>query len=267
MQSRHTLLAVIAISILLPLLRGLAPLTDEALSAPLAIEVLEAVMDLMPGKPMPSDALLVDGIDKEQFRGIYEVLNEIDTGRATLALIERYSISISFEAEGGTRFNPTTNQIIMKRGYDTELAALALIHEAKHARYHLEGTAADVRSHNRETYVAMKVREEAEAIAADIEAKIELEALASEQDLAESTGPHPKLEDIYRSAYESAGEAAEAGDHGLSDETLKTIARNSAKQEVFEALMEFKAVTSNTRKTYPFKWGEYWDEMNDHGEG
>jgi hypothetical protein len=266
MQSRHTLLTVIFISILFTLIKGLGPLTNEALSEPSAIELLEVVIDLMPGQSAPADALIVDGIDKDHFREIYDVLDKIDTGRETLALIERYGISISFHSEGGTRFNPNTNQIIMKRSYDTETAALALAHEAKHARYHLEGTVADVRSHDRETYVAMKVREEAEALAADIEAKIELEALASEQDSAESTGLHPKLEDVYRSAYESARESAEAGDQGLSDESVQAIAYANARQEIFDALMDFRVVTSNTKKTYPFKWGTYWDEMNGQNE-
>jgi hypothetical protein len=266
MQSRHTLLTLISISILFTLINGLGPLTNEAFSEPSAIELLEAAIDLMSGKSTPADAILVDGIDEVQFREIYGVLDKIDTGRETLALIERYGISISVHSEGGTRFNPNTNQIIMKRSYNTEVAALALIHEAKHARYHLEGTVADVRSHDRETYVAMKVREEAEAIAADIEAKIELEVLASGQESAEWTGLHPKLEDIYRSAYDSAREAAEAEDQGLSDESVQAIARNSARQEVFEALISFKAITSNTKKTYPYKWGTYWDEMNGQNE-
>jgi hypothetical protein len=197
-------------------------------------------------------------MDHDRFDEIEGLLNRIETGQATLSLINQYDIVVQFTSERGSRFNPNTNQIYINRSHDPVMAALILVHEVTHARFLHEGTAADFKMDGRETYVAKKVQEEATAAVGSIEAKMELEAAG-----LDTSGQKTALEIPYRQAYEMAIRGVSAGTSGDDDDLAQTNGRTAARQSIFDALMTGKAITSTTKQTYPMYWGEDWDKHND----
>ncbi|MGD2048327.1 MAG: hypothetical protein PVH03_02470 [Chloroflexota bacterium] len=258
MQSQRTILILISLAIIIFAAGCLNPIKEEASPAPLAIaqqepmRVGEAVQPLPPSLDKESD------LKPEAFERVGEVLKIIATGRETLYLIEKYDIDIHFEPDGGSRFNPNTNQIVVDSKHDLYPAALILIHEVTHARIIHEGSAADVKADSREAFVQGKVAEEMEAVVSSIEAKMEFEQ--NGVNTSESTYT---LEIPYRQAYWTATRTAKITDPGLGEEDLQSIGRAAGRAAVLQALLNGKAVTSNTQQTYPFYWGAEWDRLND----
>jgi hypothetical protein len=233
------------------------PFSEEATSSPFALAIEEAFT----GRVTIDSHLLITtdaGFDHTRFGELVDLLNEIDTGKSTLSLINQYDIGIQFTSERGSRFNPNTNQIFINRSHKPVLAALILIHEVTHAFFLHESSAVDVLNNSRETYIAKKVQEEAVAVVNSIEAKMELEAAG-----VDTTGQQTTLEMPYRQAYEMAKTAASVNDDTLDEDSAQTIGRAAARKKIFEALMTGKAVTSNTQQTYPSYWGADWDRHND----
>jgi hypothetical protein len=259
MQSiRHLLILITLITVFLVVtaIAFVNPFIEEAASSPFALAIEEAFT----GKVTIDSQLLIitdPALDNVRFEEIADLLNKIDTGGSTLSLINQYDIGVQYTSERGSRFNPNTNQIFINRNNDPVIASLILVHEVTHARYLHEGSAADITTDSRETYVTKKVQEEAAAVVNSIEAKMELEAAG-----VDTSGGQTTLEIPYRQAYEMAIMAASAADAGLDDDSAQTIGRTVARQTTFDALINGKAVTSNTRQTYPFYWGADWDKHN-----
>lgn len=258
MQSRSHLLILIELATVFLTVIFVNPFSGEAASSPFALAIEEAFTNRV---TIHSHLLITTdaGFDHGRFEELVDLLNEIDTGKSTLSLINQYDIGIQFtSSERGSRFNPNTNQIFINRSHKPVRAALSMVHEVTHAHFFHESSAADVSNDSRETYVAKKVQEEAAAIVNSIEAKIELEAAG-----VDTNGQQPALEMPYRQAHEMAKTAANANDDGLDDDSAQTISRAAAQKTIFDALMTGKAVTSNTQQTYPSYWGADWDRHND----
>ena len=258
MQTWRTTLILISLAIVFLATGCLNPLKEEASSAPFAI-AQQGVVDLnQTDQPPPPIADPKTDFENEEFVRVSEVLNTTATGKKMLSLIEQYDIDVRFESDGGSRFNPNSNQIVVDSNTELYAAALILIHEVTHARYLHEDSAADVKADGREEFVHKKVTEEMEAVVGSIEAKMELEGVGFNTSELPCTLEYP-----YRQAYWAATSAAIAGDPGLDDETLQTISRAAGRASVLQSLLNGKAVTSNTRQTYPFYWGAEWDKQND----
>lgn len=261
MQSRPNLLTLIRIATVFLAVALLTPSGAHqfaaATSSPFAGVTEEAFADR---STIHSHLLITSdpGLDNGRFEEIVNLLNKIEIGHSALSLINQYDIVVQFTSERGSRFNDNTNQIFINRSHDSVMAALILVHEVTHARYLHEGSAADIKVDSRETYVAKKVQEEAAAVVNSIEAKMELEAVG-----VDTNGQQATLEMPYHQAYEIVMRSALADGAGLDDSSAQTISRTSARQIIFDALMNGEAVTSNTKQTYPVYWGAVWDAGND----
>ncbi len=231
--------------------------TKEVLSAGLPItqaETIEAPSAVQSASPGPR---LDTEFDRERFAEISQVLNQIASGKMTLALIEKHGIGIHFESGVGSYFNPNTNQIVIDAKHEPVRAALSLVHEVTHARYLHEGSTADIISDGRQAYVEKKVAEEVEAVVKSIEAKMELEARGV--DVSDLWYP---LEYPYRKAYEVGSEAARNGEPGTNGDAPESAGRQAGWGAVFEGFMNEKTWTSVTKESYPDYYGREWDQVN-----
>lgn len=258
MQSQRTILILISLAITILAAGCLNPTEEATSSDPLAIVQQEAMRIGEAVRPLSPSAEPETNFESDEFERISEVLKAIATGRDTLNLLEKYGIDVQFESGGGSRFNPNTNQIVVDSEHDLYSAALILIHEVTHARILHEGSAADVKANGRQEFVQKKVAEEMEALVSSIEAKIEFEQNGFNTSELSCT-----LEAPYRQAYGAATSTAKITDPGLDDEALQAIGRAAGRATVLQALLNGKAVTSNTQQTYPFYWGLEWDKQND----
>ena len=258
MQSQRTILSLIALTIILLAAGCLNPDKEELSSAPSAIAQQEAARAGGPVQLLSSSVETKTNFEKGEFEEISEVLNTIATGRKTLNLIEQYDIDVQFEASSGSRFNPNTNQIVIDTKHELLSAALILIHEVTHARFLHDGSAADVKANGRQEFVQKKVAEEMEAVVSAIEAKMELERAGINVSELSCT-----LENPYRQAYWAATSVAQNDDPDVDDKTLESVGRAAGRASVLQFLLNGKAVTSNTKQTYPFYWGAEWDKQNE----
>ena len=188
------------------------------------------------------------------FEEISQVLGTIETGRATLELIEQLGVDLQFEPGKGSCFYPHRNQIVIDSKFERYQAALVLIHEVTHARYFHEGLTAVVTNPDQQAYVQQKVEEEIDAMVAGVEATMELaEAGVDVVDI------RPALYYPYRQAYGSAIRAAKYESPGLSETTLQDIGREAGRSAVETAVLDGTVVTSVSQQTYLEYWGTVWD--------
>lgn len=192
--------------------------------------------------------------ETDHLEEIGQVLRMIETGRTTLQLIERYEIGINFELGNGSRFRPSRNEIVIDSKLGRFSAALILVHEVTHARFFHEGVVADVTMHSRQTYVQQKTEEEMNAMAASIEATMELWEAG-----VDVVNVRPAFYYPYRQAYGSAVRAAKHDYPGLDEVTLRSIGRAAGQSTLLEALLSGEVVTSVSQETYAEYWGSVWD--------
>jgi hypothetical protein len=258
MQSRRNLSTLIIIATVLLAVTLLAPFSAHQFAAGTSSPFARALEEALFERSTTHSNLFISAdpdLDRGRFEEIVKLLDQIDIGQSALSLINQYDITVQFTSKRGSRFDVNTNQIFIDRSHESVMAALILVHEATHARYLHEGSATHIKVVGRETYITKKVQEEAMAVVNSIEAKMELEALGVDTD-----GQHATLETPYRQAYEIAMRSALADGASLNDGSAQTISRAAAQQTIFDALMNGKAVTSNTKQTYPVYWGTVWDE-------
>jgi hypothetical protein len=258
MRSQRTILILLSLAIIFFAAGCLNLVKEETSSAPLAIAQQEAARIGKTDQPLSPSVEPGTNLGVEEFERISEALLTIATGRETLNLIEKYDIDVKFESGGGSRFNPNTNQIVVDTKHDLYPAGLILIHEVTHARFFHEGPVANAKADGRQEFVQKKVAEEMEAVVSSIEAKMEFEQAGGDVSELSCT-----LEIPYRRAYWTATSTAKMNDPGLDGKDLGAIGRAAGRAAVLQALLNGKAVTSNTQQTYPFYWGAEWDKLND----
>jgi hypothetical protein len=258
MRSRFHLLILLTLVVFLLGVVNLATPTGRAVPEPLTIfrQTVTHIDDAV--QKTLNKAQLGLEFNRVSFERISQLLNMIPTGKSTLSMIEKYDIDVGFESGEGSRFIPSTNQIIIDSNQGELLAALTLVHEVTHARFFHDGSASNVLSVDRKEFVKKKVEEELNAVGSSIEAQMELEAAGV--DTSNMNGP---LESLYRQAYEKVMGSSGAGDTRPDDQALQSLARTAGRMRVFIALMNGQVVTSNTQQTYPDYWGSEWDKQND----
>lgn len=193
-------------------------------------------------------------LDQQRLEDINRVLGQIQTGQETLHLIDEHEIDVRFELGGGSRFNPSRNQIIIDSRFGQYSAAVLLVHEATHARLFHQGLPADPRRDDRQTYVHRKLVEEANAIATSIEATAELWEMG-----VDITSMLPPMYYPYQQAYGSTVRAAKYDYPTLDEVTLQRIGRDAGLDVVLQAVIEGQVVTSTGQQTYMAYWGSVWD--------
>lgn len=192
--------------------------------------------------------------DQERFEEISQVLSMIETGQATLHLIDKHEIGVAFEPGVASAFYPRRNEIVIGSGIGKLTAALRMVHEVTHARLHHEGLATSVTLPDRQLYVQMKMEEELTAMVTAIEATSELWEVG-----VDISGIRPSYYYPYKQAYASAYRVAKFDFPGSADATLHNIGRAAGRSVVSEALYDGQIVTSLTRQTYLEYWGTVWD--------
>lgn len=165
------------------------------------------------------------------------------SGRAALDWMARNDIAIIEDPnQVGAVYDAGQNAMIIGPGYSN---ASTLVHEANHAQWDAEDRPVDATDVSREEYLDNRLRDESEAVAAEVQ-------FAKEERANGDGGPPDRAETDYDAAYEAAIEdgksEAEAHDAGVD-----------AIQDLFESGYY---TTSNTQQTYPEYYGSHWDSVN-----
>ena len=213
------------------------------------------------GKDQPAPEMRTNPAPVEEedtrFEQMEAVLNQSATGRQLLTLKETYRVGVQFETGCGSRFRQNSNLILLDANHDPIKAALFFAHEMHHAQTLHEGNKADLKSESRQTYVNLKLREEAEGMVASIQVKMELEKTGLQA--ANVTLP---LEDHYRQAYQATVGQARLSEASLSERQLEATGRTAGQQALYEAFASGEVKTSNTYEPYPEYYGRDWDEAH-----
>ncbi len=193
--------------------------------------------------------------DQGRFDEISKVLTTIESGKSALQQIEAYQVDVRFEPGEGSRFLPSSNEIVIDSGFGDFTAALILVHETTHARYYHEGLTADIKLLNRQSYIQMKTEEEMAAA---------INSIAATKEFWESgvrvANLHQALYYPYQQAYGSAVRSAKSEHPGLDEVSLQNIGHTAGRATVRWAFLNGQVVTSITQQTYPEYWGSVWDQ-------
>lgn len=193
------------------------------------------------------------GEEPERLRQIEQLLSHSPTGVNALTLMKQYGVKVRFAEGSGTIYRDLPNTIVIDLRHEPLRAALSLVHEMNHARFGHEGLRPDVTDCSRETYVQMRMQEEAESIALSLEARLEL----ARAGIDVSSVPYPLEHE-----YEAALHSVKSNVPGMSEEDVVKYGRRAAKKLVFDALMSGEVRGSSSGVPYPVKFGQSWDAAN-----
>lgn len=199
----------------------------------------------------------VDGTANQyRLEGIGAVLATIPTGQSTLALIERYQISVRFDVGHGSRFYKERNEVVIDLSQGNFSAALSLVHEATHGRYFHEGLTASA-ADDRQTYVQMKLEEEISAVVSQVKAATELSEIG-----VDVSKLHHVLYYPYQQAAGKASRIARYDNPSLDEGMLKEIGQSAGRETISQAITSGEFVRSTDGQTYADYWGSLWETLN-----
>ncbi|MGO1167051.1 MAG: hypothetical protein ACTMHL_10585 [Janibacter sp.] len=164
-------------------------------------------------------------------------------GRATLDWMARNDIAIIEDPnQKGAIYDPERNAMVMGPGYDD---SSTVVHEANHAQWDAEDRPVAATEASKEDYLDDRLRDESEAVAAEVQ-------YAKEQRAIGEGSPPDEAETNYDAARDAAIQS------GKSEEEAHE-AGVDAIQDLFESGYY---TTSNTGETYPEYYGNHWDSVN-----
>ncbi len=227
-----------------PALRGLPqPAADRVL----------ATMD--PAKALP-DIAKAAGSGKWMFGAVRHLLDKTASGRRVLSLIDKYGLTVAYDAKGMTRYEPSLKTIFVAEKSSTDDAMNAIVHEVEHADWHLTGKSASNRitTITREAYIQGMCSEEAAAEAATIRNKFSLQTLLDRKVMAAPT------EQIYRDAYIAQAQALRPSN--MAEAEKIALSSKKAENALFAAFHDGTIPNGIDRTTYPSYYGRGWDQAN-----
>lgn len=185
------------------------------------------------------------GLDPDS--DLVETLMSTQRGRDTLQWLADNNITINIDSnETGGFFTSGTMTITLGPGFGT---SPVVIHEANHARYAVDGrtvnTWEDVRSLSRDAYVNGMLAEEADGSSQAIRAAKEFRAAG--YDVPQQNGER-QYDQAYADAIKNGRTMEEA--HAAGHEAVLDLFEDGT----------FKG--SNSGKSYPDIYGDYWDAAN-----
>ena len=219
--------------------------------------------------------------DDERWKQVQDFVKASATGQNAIDLQKKYSITIKWQAGGGSYYDSSSKSMVLDSSLNAEQVALNFVHEMNHAEFDKDGKGAHGKDKNlstmgREDYVKSMLDEEVEGTCLSIETKMELETAGQK-----ISSKYP-LEDEYRAAYEKAtgksgakkedGKRPDAkdGDKGgakpdaakIEAKGLDEGGKKVGRAAVLKGFQDGRVLTSNTNEKYPDYYGKAWDKAN-----
>jgi hypothetical protein len=183
---------------------------------------------------------------------------------AVLALVDVRGLTVirpcaaqSVGSRGASFYDSDSGTIVLDGAQSPQDMALALVHEASHAKYEKEGKAAKISSDARADYVRKMLDEEVAAVAASIEVKWDLQGEGKT-----ITTRYP-LEAEYRAAYARALEELKKSRREASPAELDLAAKASAIGVLRDGFRTGKVVITHPGEKYPDYYGAAWDKKHE----
>jgi hypothetical protein len=190
---------------------------------------------------------------------IRKVLDRSATGREIFAFLDANRGRKIRTKEFAVRFLPGAQsywdgtRIVIQDHLDDVKAALALAHEANHARATLDGPRADPLKMTKDVFVAAMLREEAGSV---------LQEIKVSQELGVSAG---SIQGKYEAARQEALARLLADNPAASQEERDRVAADEGFARILKALKDGELVVSGTRERYEDKYGRDWEQWNTRG--
>lgn len=203
-------------------------------------QVLDVPNDEAPDDP-GEDVDLPEGADRDD--PMVQELMKTPRGREALqSMHDNGVVLVQDENQKGAYYDPGTNTIVLGKGYDDPST---VIHEANHAQWQAEGKVPDATEVSKDEYVSRMLDNETESETEEV-------YLAKERRLDGESVARSENEKAYDKAYTQAIEDGKTTDEA-DDAGRAAIKKRFADGEV---------VGSNSGKTYPEKYGDYWERVN-----
>src|SRR4051794_36370179 len=95
-----------------------------------------------------------------KLHAIESILNQCHIGREAVAYRQVNRVPVGFNAKPGGDWSARLRRIRLNDSVSNDQAALILVHEINHAKYHIEGWVPDPKKVSEAQYVAARIEEE-----------------------------------------------------------------------------------------------------------